>query len=62
MTSDETPRPKRSPSAAAVESPPHTLPFQYEDRTDGRHQRLVQEVQAAHAWIKSRRAMGLRPN
>lgn len=61
MISDESAHPMRS-LAAATQSPPHTLPFQYEDRTDGRHQRLMQEVQAAHAWIKSRRAMGLRPN
>lgn len=38
------------------------LPFEYEDRTDGRYARAVEEVKAAWLWTQSRRAQGLQPN
>jgi hypothetical protein len=38
------------------------LPFEYEDRTDGRYDRAIEEVKAAWLWIQSRRAHGLPPN
>ncbi len=38
------------------------LPFEYEDRSDGRYDRALEEVKAAWLWIQSRRAHGLPPN
>jgi hypothetical protein len=38
------------------------LPFEYEDRSDGRYDRALEEVKAAWLWIQSRRAQGLPPN
>ncbi|MCX4246832.1 hypothetical protein [Paraliomyxa miuraensis] len=41
---------------------PTSLPFEYEDRTDGSYARALEEVRAAWLWTKSRRARGLLPN
>lgn len=62
MTSESPPDMEPSLPATAPDASPQTLPFVYEDRTDGRHQRLVQEIRAAHAWVEGRRAQGLLPS
>jgi hypothetical protein len=62
MTSDE-PRPlEPEPLAGAPDASSKALPFEYEDLSDGRHLRLIEEIRAARAWSLRRRAMGLRPN
>ena len=50
------------PLAVTSDVPSKALPFEYEDRTDGRHQRMVEEIKAARTWTQRRRALGLRPN
>ena len=39
-----------------------TLPFEYEDRSDGSYARTLEEIKAAWLWTQSRRARGLPPN
>ena len=54
---------KRDPGVAAPALKARgDLPFEYEDRTDGRYDRALEEVKAAWLWIQSRRAHGLEPN
>ena len=62
MTPTDSPATKRPPHAVASESPSTALPFEYEDRTDGRHQRRIQEILAARAWTRHQRAQGFAPN
>jgi hypothetical protein len=51
---------KRTPDVVAPEA--KGLPFEYEDRSDGRYDRVLEEVKAAWLWTQSRRARGLLPN
>lgn len=53
---------KGDPGASAPVRETAGLPFEFEDRSDGRHERALQEVRAAWKWIQSRRAHGLPPN
>ena len=39
-----------------------SLPFEYEDRSDGRHARIMKELMAAKAWTRRQREQGLLPN
>ncbi len=41
---------------------PKGLPFEFEDRSDGRHDRVLREIEAAWRWSQSRRARGLLPS
>ena len=61
MTPEQSQDPKIE-GAAVSEPRAKSLPFEYEDRSDGRHQRMIEEILAARAWIYHRRARGLEPN
>jgi len=39
-----------------------SLPFLYEDRSDGRHDRVMAQFAAAMAWTKQQRELGRAPN
>lgn len=53
---------KRDPDVAAPAVRTKALPFEFEDRSDGSHDRARKEVEAAWLWTQSRRARGLLPN
>lgn len=57
MTHNETHEQEQERGATAK-----TLPFEYEDRSDGSYERAVEEVKAAWRWTQSRRARGLLPS
>ena len=63
MTPEATPRVSRSSSPdAPVASSASTLPFVFEDRTDGRYARIKKEVAAARQWTQRQRAQGFLPS
>ena len=62
MTPNEPQESEREPLAAAPDAPSESLPFEYQDLTDARHQRIIEEIKAARRWSLQRRAMGLPPN
>jgi hypothetical protein len=53
---------ERDPDLIASAPPLQGLPFEYEDRSDGRYTRAIEEAKAAWMWIQSRRAHGFLPN
>jgi hypothetical protein len=61
-TYDTKREPERDPGVAAPAPQPTGLPFEYEDRSDGSHERALEELKAAWLWTQSRRARGLLPN
>lgn len=62
MTPQQPHEPEREPAPTITEDARGSLPFEYEDRSDGRHARIMKEVMAAMAWIKRRREQGFEPN
>ena len=62
MTPHQPTRDERDAGSGVPEGPRATLPFEYEDRSDGRHARLMKEVMAAMAWSRSQREQGFLPS
>ncbi|MEX1368278.1 MAG: hypothetical protein AB1Z98_34425 [Nannocystaceae bacterium] len=62
MTPQRTAPPQRESSPIDAKASRHQLPFEYEDRSDGRHARIMKEMLAARAWTRRQRELGLLPS